>query len=78
MPACPHIRVGRVMVDERIAGELADIATIKRMYNEAVSVATDVWNSAQTEGKPDATIAKTDDRRPRPGRRPEPHRRCSR
>src|SRR3954467_2397854 len=55
----PHIRVGRVMVDERTAGELADIATIKRMYNEAVTVATDVWNSAQTEGKPDATIAKT-------------------
>ena len=55
----PHIRVGRVMVDERTAAELADIATIKRMYTEAVSVATDVWNSAQTEGKPDATIAKT-------------------
>ena len=55
----PHIRVGRVMVDERTAGELADIATIKRMYNEAVTVATDVWNSAQTEGKPDATVAKT-------------------
>jgi putative nucleotidyltransferase with HDIG domain len=55
----PHIRVGRVMVDERTAAELADIATIKRMYTEAVSVATDVWNSAQSEGKPDATIAKT-------------------
>jgi putative nucleotidyltransferase with HDIG domain len=55
----PHIRVGRVNVDERSAGELADIATIKRMYTEAVSVATDVWNSAQTEGKPDATIART-------------------
>jgi putative nucleotidyltransferase with HDIG domain len=55
----PHIRVGRVTVDERTAGELADIATIKRMYNEAVTVATDVWNSAQTEGKPDTTAAKT-------------------
>jgi hypothetical protein len=55
----PHIRVGRVTVDERTAGELADIATIKRMYTEAVTVATDVWNSAQTEGKPDTTAAKT-------------------
>jgi putative nucleotidyltransferase with HDIG domain len=55
----PHIRVGRVTVDERAAAELADIATIKGMYTEAVSVATDLWNSAQTEGKPDATVAKT-------------------
>jgi putative nucleotidyltransferase with HDIG domain len=55
----PHIRVGRVMVDERSPGELADIATIKRMYTEAVSVASDIWNSAQTEGKPDATQART-------------------
>jgi putative nucleotidyltransferase with HDIG domain len=29
------------------------------MYSEAVSIASDVWNSAQTEGKPDATVAKT-------------------
>jgi putative nucleotidyltransferase with HDIG domain len=55
----PHIRIGRVVVDERTATELADIATIKRMYTEAVSVASDVWDSAQTEGKPDATVART-------------------
>jgi putative nucleotidyltransferase with HDIG domain len=55
----PHIRVGRVTVDDRTPGELADIATIKRMYTEAVSVASDLWASAQTEGKPDATVAKT-------------------
>src|SRR6195256_852131 len=55
----PHIRVGRVVVDERSDSELADMATIRRMYSEAVSIASDVWNSAQTEGKPDATVAKT-------------------
>ena len=55
----PHIRVGRVVVDERTDSELADMATIRRLYSEAVSVASDVWNSAQTEGKPDATVAKT-------------------
>ena len=55
----PHIRVGRVIVDERTATELADILTIKRMYTEAVSVASDVWDSAQTEGQPDATVART-------------------
>jgi putative nucleotidyltransferase with HDIG domain len=55
----PHIRVGRVLVGDRTDSELADVATIRRMYNEAVSIASEVWNSAQTEGKPDATVAKT-------------------
>ena len=35
------------------------MATIKRLYNDAVTVADSVWDSAQTEGKPDATIART-------------------
>ena len=55
----PHIRVGRVSVDQRIEGSLTDMATIKRLYSDAVSVATNVWESAQTEGKPDATMART-------------------
>ncbi|HEV3140011.1 MAG TPA: HD-GYP domain-containing protein, partial [Vicinamibacterales bacterium] len=59
IPALPHIRVGRVNVEERIEGDLNDIAAIKRLYNEAVSSASGVWESAQTEGKPDATVART-------------------
>ena len=35
------------------------MATIKRLYSDAVSVATSVWESASTEGKPDATMART-------------------
>jgi putative nucleotidyltransferase with HDIG domain len=58
-PELAHIRVGRVSVEQRIEGSLTDMATIKRLYNDAVSVATSVWDSAQTEGKPDATIART-------------------
>jgi len=54
-----HVRVGRVTVDQRIEGNLTDMATIKRMYNDAVAGANSVWDSAQTEGKPDATIART-------------------
>jgi putative nucleotidyltransferase with HDIG domain len=54
-----HIRVGRVSVEQRIEGSLTDMATIKRLYNDAVSVASNVWESAQTEGKPDPTIART-------------------
>jgi putative nucleotidyltransferase with HDIG domain len=58
-PALPHIRVGRVIVDQRVEENLADMATIRRMYNDAVSVASDLWESASTEGKPDATMART-------------------
>jgi putative nucleotidyltransferase with HDIG domain len=58
-PTLPHIRVGRVNIEQRIEGSLADMAAIRRLYNDAVSVAGDVWTSAQTEQKPDATMART-------------------
>jgi len=58
-PALAHIRVGRVTVDQRVEGSLTDMATIKRLYNDAVSVAGNVWDSAQTEGRPDATVARS-------------------
>ena len=56
---CPHIRVGRVTIEQRVEGSLTDMATIKRLYTDAVSVAGDVWDSAQTEGRPDATAARS-------------------
>jgi putative nucleotidyltransferase with HDIG domain len=58
-PPLPHIRVGRVTVDRKREEHLTDIATIRRLYNDAVAVAGDLWNSAQTEGQPDATMART-------------------
>ena len=58
-PALVHIRVGRVTVGQRVEGSLTDMATIKRLYSDAVSVAGDVWESAQTEGRPDATAARS-------------------
>jgi len=58
-PAMPHIRVGRVTVEQRVEGSLTDMATIKKLYNDAVSAAGDVWDSAQTEGRPDPTVSRT-------------------
>jgi putative nucleotidyltransferase with HDIG domain len=58
-PAIPHIRVGRVTIEQRVEGSLTDMATIKRLYSDAVTVAGDVWESAQTEGRPDATAARS-------------------
>jgi putative nucleotidyltransferase with HDIG domain len=53
-----HIRVGRVAVEQRVDADAGDMATIRRMYTEAVSVAGSLWESAQTEGHPDATLAR--------------------
>src|SRR4249920_420060 len=58
-PEIAHIRVGRVTVEERVDGSLTDMATIKRLYRDAVSVAGAVWDSAQSEGRPDPTVART-------------------
>ena len=56
-PALPHIRVGRVTTQEKVEGSV-DMAAFKRLYTEAVSVAESVWESARTEGQPDATVAR--------------------
>jgi putative nucleotidyltransferase with HDIG domain len=58
-PAITHIRVGRVTIEQKIEGNLTDMATIKRLYQDATSVAGAVWDTAETEGKPDATAART-------------------
>ena len=58
-PPMAHIRVGRVTVEQRVESSLTDMATIKRLYSDAVTVASDVWDSAQSEGRPDATVART-------------------
>ena len=58
-PSFPHIRVGRIQVEQRVEGSLADMATIQRLYSDAVSVASTVWESAATEKKPDADAART-------------------
>ena len=57
-PAMAHVRVGRVTIGQRVEGSATDMATIKRLYNDAVSAANSVYDSAQTEGKPDMSIAR--------------------
>jgi HD-GYP domain-containing protein (c-di-GMP phosphodiesterase class II) len=59
IPKLGHIRVGRVSVEQRVESSLGDMATMKRLYNDAVSVAGSVWESAANESKPDATMART-------------------
>lgn len=54
----PHIRVGRIQVEQRAEKSAADVATIRRLYADASTVAGSVWQAAQTEGTPDPKAAR--------------------
>ena len=54
----PHIRVGRLQVEQRVDASVGDMATIRRLYNDAVSLAGSLWDSARTEGVPDPDAAR--------------------
>ena len=50
----PHIRAGRLQVDERVDAGVGDVATFRRLYDDAVAVAGTLWDSAKVDGMPDA------------------------
>jgi putative nucleotidyltransferase with HDIG domain len=54
----PHIRVGRLNVEQRVDAGGGDIATFRKLYDDAVSVAHTLWESATVEGQPDADAAR--------------------
>lgn len=58
-PALPHIRVGRVKLGERVESGTPDMAAFRRLYADAVQSAEALWDSARTERRPDATVART-------------------
>jgi len=54
----PNIRVGRLATEqETSASGQGEQATLQRLYGDAVSQAESVWESALTEGRPDARVA---------------------
>jgi putative nucleotidyltransferase with HDIG domain len=54
----PHIRVGRIQTEEKKEQSAADVATIRRLYSDATSLAGTVWDAAQSEGMPDPKAAR--------------------
>jgi putative nucleotidyltransferase with HDIG domain len=48
----PHVRVGRLQVEERVESS-SDVATFRRLYADAVTVAGTLWDTAQRDGIPD-------------------------
>ncbi len=53
-----RIRVGRLSLDERVEASSADMATIRRLYTDGVSIAGALWEMTQREGIPDPKQAK--------------------
>ncbi len=53
-----HIRVGRLQVERRVDAPSGDAATFQRLYNDAVQVASQLWDGAQMEGKPDPNASR--------------------
>jgi putative nucleotidyltransferase with HDIG domain len=52
-----HVRVGRLQAEERVESA-GDMATFRRLYDDASKVAGALWESAAVEGKPDADAAR--------------------
>jgi putative nucleotidyltransferase with HDIG domain len=57
LASLPHVRVGRINVDERVETSASDMAAIRRLYAEASTVAEEVWESAKA-GTPDPRPAR--------------------
>jgi putative nucleotidyltransferase with HDIG domain len=55
----PSIRVGRINVNRQSTQAGTDSATIRRLYAEAVSVASRVWESARSDERPDPGSAQS-------------------
>jgi putative nucleotidyltransferase with HDIG domain len=53
LQSLPHIRVGRITLDERLSAPAADVATMRKLYSDAVNVAGHLWDLTQQEGQPD-------------------------
>jgi len=56
-PRLKHIRVGKLQVEQRVEAA-GDMATFQRLYEDATGIAERLWDSASTEGKPDADAAR--------------------
>ena len=58
LAALPHIRVGRLQIEHQVAAAAGDAGTYRRLYDDAVSLAGMLWDSASVEGMPDADAAR--------------------
>jgi putative nucleotidyltransferase with HDIG domain len=58
LQSLPGIKVGRISLDERIDTSMADVATIRKLYADAVNIANTLWETTLFEGQPDPNQAR--------------------
>jgi putative nucleotidyltransferase with HDIG domain len=59
-PKLAHIRVGRVTISDRtLQSGLVNMDAFREAYVDAVRGAEGVWDTAQAEGQPDVSVART-------------------
>ncbi len=51
-----HIRVGRLQLEDKGETAVVNIAAYRRLYDDAVSVAGTLWDSAKLDGMPDPNV----------------------
>jgi putative nucleotidyltransferase with HDIG domain len=56
--ALAHIRVGRIEIGEAVEASAADVATLRRLYADATTLAGSVWEVTKSEGSPDPTASR--------------------
>jgi putative nucleotidyltransferase with HDIG domain len=52
-----HIRVGRLLMNQRMESGLGDVRAMRESYRNAVAGAEAIWAQAQAEGGPDPALA---------------------
>ncbi len=53
-----RIRVGRLQVEQRVDSTGSDIATFRKLYDDAVRIAQQLWDTAAADGRPDPAAAR--------------------
>ena len=54
----PHVRAGRLNIEQRGTGTESNVHNVRRTYGAAVAAAEQAWESAQTEGTPDLMLCR--------------------
>jgi putative nucleotidyltransferase with HDIG domain len=55
----PHVRIGRLQIETKVDAPAGDIATLQRLYKDAVSVAQRLWETATAEGASDPNAGRS-------------------
>ncbi len=57
-PEFDHIRVGKLAVEKRVEATTADMATIRRLYDDAVSAVENIWEVATRDNTVDVKASR--------------------